>query len=1299
MKAFKHIIFFILLSLFSSFVWSDNSQSCMSIFDDVIGTVDGGGDVNLGFNTNIYGNPDGLIASTNLTTSTTTCDGGPCVSTSTKTPLTIPNFQTSPGGANITLNSNITHTFDGSVLEHNELISNGAGFFEFLNPSNATYKIKTLQTNYAGGVIFAPGDYYIEDFNVGVSNQISVSGSGTVRLFIKNAFTPFASSKFNTNVLGSGDASKLVIIAYDNVDFSNATWFTGYLYSAKDIVLNNMFFYGSLAASNIVGYNNIELHYEDPSLNNADFGELCSLDSEKLIAQFTFDELVSGNYADTSGNGYTGIPAALSQINASGQICSAVQTPWDSTADFVGVTTDIDSSVIAEKGSVALWVKLDSDWDYAGDRRSIIYAKKGIRIFDVEINAQGRLKIEFEDDANNIIAINTSKTFFVAGDWHHIVYAWDFTSSVDVQFYIDGSLVTSSVSSGSDPWVNFTTISEYDEIYLFDKRAGDSNPKFSVDGLADELNIYNYPIDSTEVTRLYNETRGTCPTTTVVVTPTPTSCGDTFGDAVGTTGTGGNLTLGTDATIFNSPDNLIFATGISLGGGNTRPTCSSSDCTITNNTMPTLTLPAFQTQSGGASTYKYYGEDIIFDGSVTDHDTISAGGAATITFDSPVGGVYRINQLTINYDSTINLAPGDYFINNYAINGLVTINITGSGSVRLFVNNSFTVGDLNTINTPSPGTGDPGKFILVGYNNMTLSSGSIISGYVYVAGDVFIYSPSSGPTAIYGSIAAQNVSLSANAELHFVDPTTSVTTPNFADICPTTAAVVTPTIDHFDFSFNSVGSTCSAFPSAITITAKDASNVTITDYTGSMDLSTTSNHGTWTINNANGTLSDITTDDGAATYSFLTSDLGIIVLDLENNHADNQIISAIDTTASVSSNSAIISFADNVFLVEPDSVQIAGKPVGVSITLIQTDPSNNQCGIATDYNQNKIKAWYDPIYLMTGQSTPRLNNVKLKDPEPNSSNETFGFINGVANIEISNDDIGQFELYIKDEVSGYALDTDGSELDIVGQSGIITLLPFALAMDFDNDSNSSNFNSVDHNGSVFKKVDEDFTLTVTPVLWESADDSNNDGLPDNGADLSDNDDIPSFDTTNESIEITVANLLPAGGVTGTLSGVTSSSNYSSDSHDYSLSYSEVGIITLTASITNNGFLNSGYDAASTINNVGRFIPDHFSVTTNSVNLVDALTACSITYQGQSITLDDDLKFTFSALDSTGNPVLNYAGDFNKFSIIGFAPSLKRTVASLVFGSEPNVIWQTAVMSDQNNYDGDWVITMTPSSIL
>ena len=766
------------------------------------------------------------------------------------------------------------------------------------------------------------------------------------------------------------------------------------------------------------------------------------------------------------------------------------------------------------------------------------------------------------------------------------------------------------------------------------------------------------------------------------------SCSTIFADALGTINSGGEINLNYNAAIFNSPDNIIAANQINTNSGSSILSCHPQNCSTTN-TLSALTLPNFENYSSSNKKSINTNGSYIFDGSVTDFEEIDANSNATLTFLTPASGFYKIGKLSLNDKVKLYLYEGDYYIEEFSLNSELEIHILGSGSARVFTQKKVDFNDKSKINSLNGLEGDPSKLIWTFYEGFTINTNSVFTGFIYSKEDVDINSN----VNIYGALTAQTITVNTDSSIYYINPESG--NADFGDLC---ALQSTPTIDYFDFSFAASASTCPNIASNIIIQAKDTNGNNLSNYLGFVTLSTSSGHGTWSINDAQGTLNDAINDDGSATYQFTATDNAQITLNLTNAHADILSINVFDNSSGINSNSSTITFSDNVFLVEPDAVQVAGKPLDVTIKLIQTDALNNQCGIASDYNQSDLKLWVEPTSMMSSANTPMLNSINLNTSEPVNSINTVNFAAGIANITLETDDINQFILHIKDDVSGFVKNQDGSNRILEAQSELITLRPFAIYLSLNNDINSATSFADSANGTTFKKVDELFLLTASPVLWQLSDDVNNDGVIDTNALISDNPLIPNIHLSNESIEILVNNNLPLLGETGELDGVIKSNDYINKTLSYLMSYSEVGIIDLIAQFTENGFLETNNPLQNTLLSVGRFVPDHFELTLNNLSINNAQQACAISYQGQGLTFAQDLIFTFSAHNNSGGLVKNYVADFNRFDHSQISPLISRSVGSTAYGSEPEYNPTSPVLTEHLDFDGDWVVTLANNLI-
>ena len=133
--------------------------------------------------------------------------------------------------------------------------------------------------------------------------------------------------------------------------------------------------------------------------------------------------------------------------------------------------------------------------------------------------------------------------------------------------------------------------------------------------------------------------------------------------------------------------------------------------------------------------------------------------------------------------------------------------------------------------------------------------------------------------------------------------------------------------------------------------------------------------------------------------------------------------------------------------------------------------------------------------------------------------------------------MGQYNLNFLDDSSGFSTDLSGNR-EIRGSSLEITQPPFGFYVHLNNDPDVANASANNSNSSVFKTAGDAFTLSVRAVAWQASDDVNNDNVPDNNSDLSNNASLPSFglETPVEQIEVTHSLVQPASGSAGALSG-------------------------------------------------------------------------------------------------------------------------------------------------------------------
>lgn len=327
---------------------------------------------------------------------------------------------------------------------------------------------------------------------------------------------------------------------------------------------------------------------------------------------------------------------------------------------------------------------------------------------------------------------------------------------------------------------------------------------------------------------------------------------------------------------------------------------------------------------------------------------------------------------------------------------------------------------------------------------------------------------------------------------------------------------------------------------------------------------------------------------------------------------------------------------ENVF---PDGVDV---PVNLSYSCVSGNcPTSNNVYIFDDINLNaSIKQQTTELALRFTDNSKSYFNIMYPD-----AGEII--LRAQKNIEIEND--------------------DGNKVtkDFNGTSNRFVVRPFGFFMNIVGNPKANSASD-----AVFKKAGDNFTVQLKSVVWEETDDKNNDGIPDLNSDLSANGLTKNFgkELLPETAVLDLVLVAPKDGIWGTLI----SKSYSFDNgvaSDDKVNYSEVGIISLTAKLSDNSYLGTS-DVQSEMTNVGRFTPSYFKQTINNgdhgsliANHNNAISTCKMlnwAYSGQLTDMGDMLmkgsiqyltapKLTITAFNSADGVTQNYSGDFAKLA--------------------------------------------------
>lgn len=365
--------------------------------------------------------------------------------------------------------------------------------------------------------------------------------------------------------------------------------------------------------------------------------------------------------------------------------------------------------------------------------------------------------------------------------------------------------------------------------------------------------------------------------------------------------------------------------------------------------------------------------------------------------------------------------------------------------------------------------------------------------------------------------------------------------------------------------------------------------------------------------------------------------------------------------------------------------QLSGKPSNVgynsstlSLQAIKTNPVSGACEAALidDKPIELVAKCIDPAICKS--KTVMINSTSISTldaAEPNTYTSVeldFGDKNNnAATFYLTYLDAGKVQLHAR-----YKISVDGSSPVDYMQGGSNSFVVRPLGFYIDATDNPKAESAAD---AKYKKAGEEFTTSVTAVQWQARDDLDNDGIPDDGSDLSGNNATPNFGQESVAETVVLAHQLiePLGGASGSLSGNIIADFTSGKGNTTNLSWSEVGIINLTANLSSSSYIGAG-PITGTIPYVGRFIPDHFkqtikatsgstlgdegSLTVNHNNAFSECRRVDWAYSGQSTDIGGNTqgsiryftppKLTITAYNSASQVTINYTSDFAKLMSLG-----------------------------------------------
>lgn len=490
--------------------------------------------------------------------------------------------------------------------------------------------------------------------------------------------------------------------------------------------------------------------------------------------------------------------------------------------------------------------------------------------------------------------------------------------------------------------------------------------------------------------------------------------------------------------------------------------------------------------------------------------------------------------------------------------------------------------------------------------------------------------------------------------------------------------------DHFNIIHDTTAINCQSEP--ITFEVHMANHLVDTAYVNTLNLSTSTVKGDWSVITGLGTLNNGVANDGIATYNMVAGDLGVVVLGLKDTTVETVNINVTDgviseiTGAALASEDQNLAFAQSGFVFLADGVpssittQIGGKASNLApgnqvleLQAIRTSDTTGACEAALQGVQqielafecrNPATCTANQFSINGGTATNIAGNGLAAVSNYTPVSLDFGnATDTTASFVMNYPDVGEVQLYARYNIP---LD-DGSKTPsgvyMSGNSNIFVERPFGFYV-----SASGNPAATSAAGGVYTQAGTDFITNVKAVLYQAADDTDANGIADghndtnpaNNVNLSDN--IAALNYGQEAVteNLVLSSLLnqPSGGIDPGLLGGTTLSTFSNGvASSNTVRFDEVGIIEMAANLADNDYL--GIGAALTANiagksgYVGRFIPRYFVITSPVLTNRSDIASCpdTFTYMNENFRAGYNLQARNA--QATSAITQNYIGAFAK----------------------------------------------------
>jgi MSHA biogenesis protein MshQ len=281
-------------------------------------------------------------------------------------------------------------------------------------------------------------------------------------------------------------------------------------------------------------------------------------------------------------------------------------------------------------------------------------------------------------------------------------------------------------------------------------------------------------------------------------------CSDTFVDGLTNSSNSGIIKFEHDSQLLGNPDTVLASTSVIWGNvDNSVNTCDSANCTAEGTTVPAL-----------ANNYIGYSSGTNFeaDGNTktvltNDYKDVKVKGGGTLNMSAAFDS-YHFKKLKVE-DGTLNLTAGDYYIEEFEVKSGGVVNITGSGTARLWVKNKVKFKESSVVNGGI--NGDPAKLFVYFFaddgDKLTVESSATIAAFIYSENKIEVKSEDA--RVVGGMSAVGKIKVKDGSKVTF--KASAISTTDFGVACTNEL----PSVDHYEVLLHPSAATCTASPVTI----------------------------------------------------------------------------------------------------------------------------------------------------------------------------------------------------------------------------------------------------------------------------------------------------------------------------------------------------------------------------------------------------------------------------------------------------------------------------------------------------